>query len=319
MSKQLVRRILVTSMVFVLMVGQVYASGPANGDIAYDHIQTLSQDIGNRLEGTDGCAEAADFIENEFDQLGYQAVEQPFRYTTKRDGKTTNINSENIIAVKKGLSDKQIIVGAHYDTVGVGTGADDNGSAIAVMLELAEQLKDVDTPYTIRFIAFGGEEDNLKGSKYYAGQMRQSEVRNTMNMIVLDSLIAGNTKYVYGDYGSAGVLRDLALKISQKEGLGIVTQLGTKKYPCGTTGPFSDHVPFKDLGIPYTYFEATDWTLGAHDGYTQVDLQYGVAGEIWHTEYDNLSYIENIFPGRVSDHLNSFVTVLLEVLTTYQN
>lgn len=316
MSKVNFRRLFIAAMVIVLIAGQAFASAPSNGVIAYKHIVELSETIGNRLEGTAGAVNGANYIKSTFNKMGYTATEQPFSYTTKRDGKVVQISTKNIIVVKKGLSDQQIIVGAHYDSVGVGKGADDNASAIGVMLETAQAIEAIKTPYTIRFIAFGGEEDNLKGSKYYVNHMSQSEKNKTVNMIVLDSLIAGNVKYVYGDFGSEGVLRDLALQISDELDLGLETQTGTADYPAGTTGPFSDHTYFEKAGIPYTYFEATDWRLGAKDGYTQVDLQYGVNGEIWHTQYDNLEYLEKTFPGRVMDHLNTFVTVLEEILTT---
>lgn len=334
MERRIHRSIFSIIVVVMLIVGQLTASVPAlasanpekgnvayrhitYGEIAYGHIEELSDGIGSRLEGTQGCKDAANYIKQEFTTLGYTVVSQPFTYMVKRDNQNVKITSENLIVEKKGISENQIIVGAHYDSVGVGKGADDNGSAIGVMLEAAKNLKDTVTPYSIKFIAFGGEEDNLKGSKYYVGQMTQNEIKNTVNMIVLDSLIAGNVKYVYGDFGSAGVIRDLTLKISKEMNLGITTQPGTKKYPAGTTGPFSDHVPFTNVGIPYTYFEATDWSLGALDGYTQVDYKYGVNGEIWHTEFDNLDYIEKTFPGRVQDHLDSFVTALTEVLSRF--
>ena len=324
MERRINRSIFSVLVVVMLFVGQLTASIPAlassdpvNGNIAYGHIAALSDEIGSRLEGTQGRKDAANYIKQEFATLGYTVSSQPFSYMVKRDNQNVKITSENLIVEKKGISEKQIIVGAHYDSVAIGRGADDNGSAIGVMLEVAKKLKDTVTPYTIKFIAFGGEEDNLKGSKHYVGQMTQKEIKNTVNMIVLDSLIAGNVKYVYGDFGSAGVIRDLTLKISDELGLGIITQPGTEKYPVGTTGPFSDHVPFTNVGIPYTYFEATDWSLGALDGYTQVDYNYGVNGEIWHTEYDNLGYIEASFPGRVQDHLDSYVTALTEVLSRF--
>lgn len=334
MEKRIYRSIFSVIVVVMLIVGQLTTSIPvsaianpekgnvaynhiAYGDIAYGHIEELSDVIGSRLEGTPGRAAAANYIKQEFSALGYTVSSQPFSYMVKRDNQNVKITSENLIVEKKGISEKQIIVGAHYDSVGVGKGADDNGSAIGVMLEVAEKLKSTATPYSIKFIAFGGEEDNLKGSKYYVGQMTQNEIKNTVNMIVLDSLIAGNVKYVYGNFGSAGVIRDLTLKISKEMNLGITTQAGTKKYPEGTTGPFSDHVPFTNVGIPYTYFEATDWNLGALDGYTQVALEYGINGEIWHTQYDNLDYIEKTFPGRVQDHLKSYVTALTEVLSRF--
>ncbi|NMB89660.1 MAG: M20/M25/M40 family metallo-hydrolase, partial [Chloroflexi bacterium] len=229
------------------------------------------------------------------------------------------LRSQNIIAVKTGQSEKEIIVGAHYDSVDAGRGADDNASGIAVVLEVAERLVDVETPYTIRFVAFGAEEVGLKGSTYYAGQMSQDEIRNTLFMVNLDSLAAGDNLYVYGDVGEKGVVRNWVLTYANQNHLPIQTQKGQHPdYPIGTTGDWSDHAPFKAAGIQYVYFEATNWTLGNLDGYTQVDPQFGENGEIWHTAYDDIAYITETFPGRLDSHLQVFTHMLFHVLTDYK-
>jgi hypothetical protein len=149
--------------------------------------------------------------------------------------------------------------------------------------------------------------------------MKEKDIRNTIAMINLDSLIAGDIAYVYGDAGEAGVIRDWTLEYAQAHNLDLETQPGTlPKYPPGTTGDFSDHAPFKAIGIPYTYFESTNWMLGDKDGYTQVSLEYGENGAIWHTEDDNPKYIDSMFPGRTQERLNLFVTVLQGILTEFQ-
>ena len=75
---------------------------------------------------------------------------------------------------------------------------------------------------------------------------------------------------------------------------------------------------FKDRGIPWIYFEATNWGLGDKDGYTQVDPQYGEEGAIIHTEYDDLAYFDEVFLGRVERHLDLYVSVLYALLTEYE-
>ncbi|HSB00693.1 MAG TPA: M20/M25/M40 family metallo-hydrolase, partial [Anaerolineales bacterium] len=214
---------------------------------------------------------------------------------------------------------QEIIVGAHYDSVQAGKGADDNASGVAVILEVAERLRNQETPYTIRFILFGAEELGLQGSKNYVGQMLEDQVKNTIAMINLDSVTAGDLAYIYGDKGKQGMIRDWALNFAQEHHLALQTQAGENpKYPAGTTGDWSDHAPFKNAGIPYAYFESTNWTLGDKDGYTQVSTKYGENGEIWHTQYDTLEYINGTFPGRMQERLNLFVTVLEAILTTFQ-
>jgi alkaline phosphatase isozyme conversion protein len=186
------------------------------------------------------------------------------------------------------------------------------------MLETAEKIKNIQTPYTIRFIAFGSEEIDLNGSRYYVDQMSGTDKQNTIGMINLDSLTAGDIAYVYGDAGSARSIRDWILKTA-----GASFQLQTRPVKDldasdGTPCDCADYGPFQAAGIPFAYFEATNWNLGKQDGYTQVNLQFGKRGEIWHTEYDNLAYIESTFPGRIDQHLSQFVTLVYDILTQFE-
>ena len=285
------------------------------GQIAYAHLEAISEGIGPRLTGTEAESKTATYLVLEFERLGYVSELRPFSVPV--EGKV--INSANVMAVKPGASPQEIIVGAHYDSVEVGKGADDNASGVAVILEVAERLRDQNTPYTIRFLLFGAEEVGLQGSAYYVSQMTDEQIQNTVAMINLDSVTAGDIAYIYGDEGEKGKIRDWALNFAQEHDLTLQTQLGENpEYPSGTTGDWSDHAPFKDVGIPYAYLEATNWTLGNKDGYTQVSTEYGEDGEIWHTEYDTLEYINPTFPGRMQERLNVFVTILEAILTEFE-
>ena len=285
------------------------------GQIAYGHMEAISEGIGPRAAGKTEEAQTAQYIVSLFERLGYVSELHPFSTTVEEKV----INSANVIALKPGESPREIIVGAHYDSVEIGKGADDNASGVAVILEVAERIRNQDTPYTIRFILFGAEEVGLQGSQYYAAQMTGEQIQNTVAMINLDSISAGDYAYIYGDEGERGGIRDWALDFASKNNLSLQTQLGENpKYPPGTTGDWSDHAPFKAVGIPYTYLESTNWTLGDKDGYTQVSTEYGADGEIWHTEYDTLQYIDSTFPGRIQERLNLFVTMLEAILTEFE-
>jgi Zn-dependent M28 family amino/carboxypeptidase len=152
--------------------------------------------------------------------------------------------------VKEGVSEDTIIIGAHYDSGDEGKGADDNASGVATMLEIARMLTDVETPYTIKFIAFGAHEDHgqFLGSKYYVSQMTEAEKEKTILYVNLDCLIAGDYAYVYGGYGrlptgEGGRIRDWLLDWAKEEGLPLQTQTGENPlYPAGTQGDWSDHV-----------------------------------------------------------------------------
>ena len=71
-----------------------------------------------------------------------------------------------------------VFAGAHLDSVTSGPGVNDDGSGMAFQLELAEQLaKARKQPRNkIRFLFFGGEEDGLVGSQYYAAHLSADEV-----------------------------------------------------------------------------------------------------------------------------------------------
>lgn len=317
-SKSLSPTSAITPTAVPTVIPKVTPDLPAYGEIAYSQIIALINEIGIRYEGTSSASACAEYINKKFLDLGYNPVTQNIKFTAKRNGVRQVIDSKNVIAVKKGTSDKELIVCAHYDSVNIGLGVDDNASRIAVIFELAQRLQNIKTPYTIRFITFGGEEDGMMGSKYYVSQMTENDIAKTINVINIDSILAGNKKYVYGDFGSDGVIRDYAIKISQEMNLGLITQRNSTEFPEGTTGPWSDFYPFNEKGIPYTYFEATDWELGEKDGYTQVSLEYGEKGEIWHTKYDTLEYINSNFPGRAKEHLSSFVKILMKILTDFK-
>lgn len=268
--------------------------------------------LGARVAGTDSEIKGADWIEAKLKDMGYSVTREAFTYD---DEQGISKNSQNIIAVKEGTSAAQVVVGGHYDSKDVGTGADDNGSAIAVMLETAKMLKPIETPQTIKFVFFGAEEVDRKGSYWHVANMSAEELKGTLLMANFDSLIAGDVSNVYGNGDEKGKFRDHVLALAKADKLDLTTQPGDNPdYPAGTTGDWSDDTPFKEKGIPVIYFESTNWALGEKDGYTQVDTQYGVKGEIWHTEFDNLEYLEKTFPGRTAAKLSVFSKVIQKLL-----
>ncbi|MBT2755327.1 M20/M25/M40 family metallo-hydrolase [Mesobacillus foraminis] len=279
------------------------------GDLAYQHIVELTEEIGPRVAGSENEKKAREYIKKELSNLDVTTEIQPFNYTRREAQKS----SANIIGVKDSpKTEKQIIVGAHYDSVSTGKGADDNASSVGVILETAKALEKRSLPYDIKFIFFGAEEEGLQGSTFYAKNMSKQEIDQTIGMINLDSLLAGDQIYVYGGSGEAGWIRDLALDIAEKRKIPLQTNPGLNpEFPAGTTGDWSDHAPFKNLGISIAYLEATNWEIGGMDGYDQTVKH----GGIWHTQNDNLQFLEREFPGRTKEHLNQFTNILTQLLT----
>ncbi len=117
------------------------------------HVEVLTLDIGPRtpLLG-DSLPRAAQYIRDVFEDAGLEVAEQAYNYNDQRVA--------NLIAMSPGTSGASAyyVVGAHYDTVPSTPGADDNASAVAVMLELARSLSEKTVSPPVRFAAFTLEE-----------------------------------------------------------------------------------------------------------------------------------------------------------------
>jgi hypothetical protein len=280
--------------------------------IARGHLQALT-DIGPRWAGTPEDVQTQQYIVNAFSAAGYSAEIQPL--TAFDEWEEEYVDTANVVAIKPGQSPRQIIVGAHYDSSDEGRGSDDNASGVSVLLAAAELIRDADPPYTIVFVAFGAEEAGFLGSTAFVGEMDADEIANTLLFVNMDSLAAGNVTYVYGDNDDGDAARDWLLEWAGDNGYPLETIEDANLSQDGEAT--ADYGPFQDAGIPWIYFEATDWNLGDEDGYTQVDPRYGKDGAIIHTEYDHLTYLDETFPGRVDAHLDLYVAVLYQLLTGY--
>jgi Peptidase family M28/PDZ domain/PA domain len=135
--------------------------------------------------------------------------------------------SYNVIGILEGidanLKSEAIVIGAHYDHLGKGGagslavnsseihhGADDNASGVAAMLELARTFaKEKKNKRTLVFIAFGGEEEGLIGSKFYVGNPA-FPLAKTVAMINLDMVGRLNeNKLTIGGIGTASEWKSL--------------------------------------------------------------------------------------------------------------
>ena len=133
----------------------------------------------------------------------------------------------NVIGILEGsdpvLKSEAIVIGAHYDHLGKGGqgslaansaeihhGADDNASGTAAVLELARQFaKEKNNKRTIIFMAFGGEEEGLLGSKFYV-ENPVWPLDKTIAMINMDMIGRLNeNKLIVGGIGTASELKQL--------------------------------------------------------------------------------------------------------------
>jgi len=137
------------------------------------HVDRLAGLIGPRHIGCPSALHAAaSLIEREFSESGYAVQRRPYL--------VHDVEVANLIAEMPGTAPGAgiLILGAHYDTVEASPGADDNASAVAVMLEVARLLRGRQLRRTVRFVAFACEEPphfytGDMGSQAYASECRR--------------------------------------------------------------------------------------------------------------------------------------------------
>ncbi len=109
-----------------------------------------------------GNSKAAEYIFKTFESFGYKPE---YQWLPNRPMKTANV-----IAVLKGTENPDLyyVLSSHYDSLATNSGADDDISATAALLETARVLAGKPLPSSVIFAVFTGEESGLWGSAEFA-------------------------------------------------------------------------------------------------------------------------------------------------------
>jgi Zn-dependent M28 family amino/carboxypeptidase len=113
----------------------------------------------------------------------------------------------NVFAETPGDADRAVVIGAHMDSVLAGPGINDNGSGVAMILEMALQIArdDVSPDNQLRFMFWGGEELGLLGSLDYVLGLSEEEHGRILANLNFDMVASPNpTRMVYDGSGSLG-------------------------------------------------------------------------------------------------------------------
>ncbi|MCM2371421.1 M28 family peptidase [Aporhodopirellula aestuarii] len=136
------------------------------------HVDRIAGLIGPRtLSKPKTIVATIGYIEGQWKEMGH-AVERE-TYDAIGD-EATNLIVEQ---TGKSRSDEIVLLGAHYDTVSSTPGADDNASAVAVLIEVSRLLRDHAGKRTARYVAFACEEPpyfnvDAMGSQHHARRSR---------------------------------------------------------------------------------------------------------------------------------------------------
>ncbi len=211
------------------------------------------------------------------------------------------VQTQNVIGMVEGndpgFLDEYIVVGAHYDHLGLGgpgsgsrvpdtlavhNGADDNASGVAGVIELAYKISanKKKLKRSIIFIAFGAEEMGLLGSAYFVKNppVDLASIEAMVNLDMIGRLDKEKRAVMVGGTGTSEESESILHKLNKE-------QLSLSFSPEGY-GP-SDHASFYGENIPVFFF-----STGAHiDYHTPEDDAYKLN---YYGEKDLLEYIDKL-------------------------
>lgn len=249
------------------------AGGAFDGDRAYADVRAQVE-LGPRPQGSRANARNARMIAAELRQAGVEEVEvspAPLR---------------NVVGVIPGTEDGFVVIGAHHDTkAGIPNfvGANDGGSGVALVLELARVLA-ADAPLegpSLAIALFDGEEargsrafseDGKRGSRAYVDLADRGGEGAVPALEQIEAMV------LFDMVGDCDL--QIPLEANSDEGLFSSFALADPGVFEGETAPIDDdHTPFLQAGVPAV--DLIDFTYGGEE----------TPGRFWHTPADTLEQV----------------------------
>lgn len=234
-----------------------------SGDLASRleiHTSILSSDsLEGRGLGTEGKDRAIEYIVGQFEQVGLEPLFQGYRHEFQFRSGLAWIPATNLVGIIPGtdpvLSQEYIVIGAHYDHLGyslqnkekvIFSGADDNASGVASIIELARSLTAAHDPIkrSVIIVAFDAEESGLLGATRFVEDSvvspDQIKLMLSLDMVGMYSTHAGLDLKGIESLVNGG---EIAEKIASEQNI-------TLKKKGKSIEARTDTKPFGDVGIP---------------------------------------------------------------------
>lgn len=165
--------------------------------------------------------------------------------------------SQNVLGQRTGWEhpDQVIVVSGHHDCVDETVGADDNGSGVIFMLELARLFARRRVRRTIRFVSYGVEERLSVGSYVHMRSLTPAQRRQVVLAINADAVSSTVGSDVVRVTGTRALL-DLTRRTWQRHRHPAEIEAGLHAY--------SDHFPFNMVGVPSLSLGRPNLPGGSH-------------------------------------------------------
>lgn len=241
---------------------------------SYSDLVKGFSDLGPKLYATPGNDDARDWIIDKLSSLTNNKVV----------GQVVGA-FENVVGRLKGTAGSSgpvVMVGAHYDTIDISAGANDDGSGVATALELARVLSQYSWPLDIYFGFWNREESGLHGSRDFANNFSDSGIDMliyyNIDMLLVPSVSVSLDRRVYMAY-----LSEFGAKYQDSQFWAELTRAVGNNYDSAITNPipssdfaswdYSDHRPFQEAGYKGVIF--------AHETGGNRDVAYHTENDVW--------------------------------------
>lgn len=273
-----------------------------------------SDEMRGRANGSPEMETAALWIADKFKEYGLKPLMtdgsyiQNFSYTGRQQKK---VDERNVIGIIEGidpaLKDQYIFLTAHFDHVGIRkgatedsiyNGADDNGAGTCTLIAIAKALNGsgLKPGRTIVFAAFSGEENGMRGSRYFVANS-PVPVKNIYADLNFE-MIGHSESYGKGNFYMTGCkVSDLDDLIKTFRGPGKITLIDTIQ-AANSLFYASDNIAFSRIslspegiitGVPSGTFATTTHAPYIHSPDDEAEL----------FDFENMAGLTDYFTGMV--------------------
>jgi glutaminyl-peptide cyclotransferase len=254
---------------------------PFDANAAHELIK-VQVAFGPRVPGTPGHAKQLAWMENYLRGRADTVITQSFDHTTKEGRK---LRLANVFARFKPNAKDRILLVAHWDTRPTADqeqdsalqkrpilGANDGGSGVAVLMQLANILKSKAPPIGVDILLVDGEDftnDMYLGSEFFAANMPPGYA--PLYGVLIDMVGDENPHYPFESYSQQNAPEIVERVWRTAEELGYA-----QYFPRTDGGAISDdHLPLQKAGIH---------TIDI------IDFDYGPSNAYWHTLKDTVEH-----------------------------
>ncbi|WP_413730906.1 aminopeptidase [Sodalis sp. RH22] len=298
---------------------------------AQEQIRYIATYFPGRMAGSPAELMAADYLQRRFTELGFHSDLRAFntRYlfhgsAGKADWR--RITATSVIAARAGAAPGEVLIVAHADTfmprsdkdlndnLGGLTlqGVDDNASGLGVMLGLAQQLGRGTLAVGVRFVALSAGEPETLGVDDYLQRMSAQEKRNTLLVINLDSLVAGEKLRVnYSPDSGDARLQELVKNLgaqARQAGIPLILSPGIRT----SAACASDALPFAKAG--FSVLDVGSGTNGDSCLQRKPSRNFPQGMARYQSQRDNIQYLDTHLTGQIGKRARDSMKLLWPLL-----